>query len=89
MEIIKTLSAYAIPGLILIILSLGIYKGIKVYDVFIEGAKEGIKTVFRIIPSLVGLLVAVGVFRASGALDLIIYAATSIFCATFCCDWNT
>lgn len=78
MEIIKTLSACAIPGLILIILSLGIYKEIKVYDVFIEGAKEGIKTVFRIIPSLVGLLVAVGVFRASGAMDLIIYAAKPV-----------
>lgn len=51
------------------------YKEVKVYDVFVEGAKEGIKTVVRIIPPLVGLLVAVGVFRASGALDLLIYAA--------------
>jgi len=75
MEIVKLLSTYAIPTIILIILSLGMYKEIKVYDVFVEGAKEGIKTVVRIIPSLVGLMVAVGVFRASGALDLLIYAA--------------
>lgn len=50
------------------------YREIKVWDAFVEGAKEGIETIVRIIPSLVGLLVAIGVFRASGAFDLIIYA---------------
>jgi len=40
----------------------------------LEGAKEGITTVLRIIPPLVGLMVAVGVFRASGALDLLVFA---------------
>lgn len=74
MEIIGIVSALAIPAVFFLILSTGIYRGIKVYDVFVEGAKEGMATVARIIPSLVGLLVAVGVFRASGALDLIIYA---------------
>ncbi|MCX7842967.1 MAG: spore maturation protein [Clostridia bacterium] len=74
MEVLKLLSAYAIPAVFLVILSAGIINDVKVYDVFVEGAKEGISTVARIIPSLVGLLVAVGVFRASGALDLIIYA---------------
>ena len=73
MEIIKSLSSYAIPAIFLIILSFGAIKDVKVYDVFVEGAKEGITTVVRIIPNLVGLLVAVGVFRASGALDLLIY----------------
>lgn len=78
MDIIKSLSVYAIPVIFLAILSTGVYKDIKVYDVFIEGAKEGITTVIRIIPSLVGLLAAIGVFRASGALDLLIYAASPI-----------
>lgn len=78
MEIIKTVSVYAIPAIFLIILTTGIYKEVKVYEVFIEGAKEGISTVLRIIPSLVGLLVAISVFRASGALDLLIYAAEPI-----------
>ena len=72
MNIIKELSIYAIPAIFLIILCVGMYKEVKVYDVFIEGAKEGITTVLKIIPSLVGLMVAVGVFRASGALNLLI-----------------
>lgn len=75
MEIIKTISVYAIPAIFLIILCSGLYKDVKVYEVFVEGAKEGIDTVVRIIPSLVGLLVAIGVFRASGALDLLVHAA--------------
>ncbi len=74
MELFKSISVYAIPAIFLIILIAGIYKNVKVYDVFVEGAKEGISTVIRILPSLVGLLVAVAVFRASGALDLIVYA---------------
>lgn len=78
MQIIKLLSDYAIAAIFLVILSLGLYKEVKVYDVFVEGAKEGITTIVRIIPPLVGLLVAIGVFRASGALDLLIYAANPI-----------
>jgi len=74
MNIVKELSIYAIPAIFLIILCVGMYKEIKVYDVFIEGAKEGITTVLKIIPSLVGLMVAVGVFRASGALELLVFA---------------
>lgn len=50
----------------------GIRKKINVYDTFIEGAKEGFKTAITIIPYLVAILVAIGVFRASGAMDFII-----------------
>lgn len=78
MEIIKNLSIYIIPVIFLVILSTGLYRGVKVYEVFVEGAKEGIATVVRIIPPLVGLMVAIGVFRASGALDLLIFAANPI-----------
>ncbi|NLP13746.1 MAG: spore maturation protein [Clostridium sp.] len=78
MNIIKELSIYAIPAIFLIILCVGMYKEVKVYDVFIEGAKEGITTVLKIIPSLVGLMVAVGVFRASGALNLLIFAVKPV-----------
>ena len=49
----------------------GIRKRMRVYDVFIEGAKEGFKTAVMIIPYLVAILVAIGMFRASGALDII------------------
>lgn len=74
MQIINTISVCAIPGLIFIILIYGLTKNVKLYDQFVEGAKEGIATTVRVIPPLVGLLVAIGVFRASGALDLLIYA---------------
>ena len=50
----------------------GVRKRINVYDAFIEGAKEGFQTAVRIIPYLVAILVAVGVFRASGAMDMLI-----------------
>ena len=50
----------------------GLIKRINVYDAFIEGAKEGFQTAVRIIPYLVAILVAVGVFRASGAMDRLI-----------------
>lgn len=78
MDIISGMSSYAIPTIILVILALGMYKEVKVYDVFAEGAKEGISTVIRIIPALVGLMVAIGVFRASGALDLIVFAVKPV-----------
>lgn len=50
----------------------GIRKKINVYDAFIEGAKEGFNTAVKIIPYLIAILVAIGVFRASGAMDYLI-----------------
>jgi len=50
----------------------GVRKKVNVYDSFIEGAKEGFQTAVRIIPYLVAILVAIGVFRASGAMDAVI-----------------
>ena len=78
MEFIKTASVYAIPAMFVIILLAGIMNNVKVYDAFIDGAKDGITTVVKIIPSLVGLLVAIGVFRASGALDLLVFALNPV-----------
>ncbi len=69
--IINGVSAVAIPILILAIVGHGWYKKIKVYEVFTEGAKEGFTVAVRIIPFLVAILVAIGSFRASGALDLV------------------
>ncbi|MDE6010296.1 MAG: hypothetical protein K2F87_02460 [Muribaculaceae bacterium] len=57
-------------SVIMLFLGAGVRKKIKVYDVFIEGAKEGFKTAVTIIPYLVAILVAIGMFRASGALDV-------------------
>ncbi len=78
MQIINVVSACAIPVIIFFILVYGLTKNVKLYDEFVDGAKEGITTTVRIIPPLVGLLVAIGVFRASGALDLLIFAVRPI-----------
>lgn len=59
-------------SIIVIFILAGMWKKINVYDAFIEGAKEGFTTAVRIIPYLVAILVAVGVFRASGAMDMLI-----------------
>jgi spore maturation protein B len=57
--------------MILTILGWGLIKKVKVYEVFVEGAKEGFDTAVRIIPYLVAMLFAVGIFRASGAMDVL------------------
>jgi spore maturation protein SpmA len=59
-------------SVIVVFIVAGFLKKINVYDAFIEGAKEGFQTAVRIIPYLVAILVAVGVFRASGAMDMLI-----------------
>lgn len=74
MDIIKIISIYAIPAIFIIILTTGACNDVKVFDIFVEGGKEGIATVIRIMPSLVGMLVAIGVFRASGAMELLVFA---------------
>ena len=72
MNIINYISSAAIPLTILIIIVYGLLEKNKVYDTFVEGAKEGIEIVFNIFPTLIGIFVAVGALRSSGILDLII-----------------
>ncbi|WP_180319963.1 spore maturation protein [Peribacillus muralis] len=64
-----TISIWMIPLLILSILLYGTMKRVPTYETFVEGGKEGINMSFSLIPFLVGMLVAISVFRASGALD--------------------
>lgn len=71
-EIISTISLWAIPSIICLILLHGIWKRVPVYETFVDGAKEGFGTAIKIIPHLVGMMVAVTIFRASGALDYIL-----------------
>ena len=68
----KNIGAYAIPSVIAIIVIYGLAKKVKVFDVFMEGAKDGLKTVLGILPSLVGLVMAVSMLRESGALEIIV-----------------
>lgn len=72
MKIINYLSVIAMPLIILIIILFSFLEKNKVYDIFLEGAKEGVVIVYNIFPTLVGLFVAVGALRNSGILDLII-----------------
>lgn len=77
-DILKIISAFAIPVFIVYILGYGFIKKVPVYDEFIEGAKEGFTTVIRILPYLTAMLVAIGVFRASGAMELLTYVLAPI-----------
>ncbi|QIB68921.1 spore maturation protein [Aminipila butyrica] len=70
--VLNNISLYAIPLLLLIIPVYALTKGVKVYSVFTEGAKEGLTTAVMIVPYLVCMLAAIGMFRASGAMDWLV-----------------
>ncbi|MCM1313392.1 MAG: spore maturation protein [Bacteroides sp.] len=79
MDTVSTISANVILfGIILLFILAGVVKKINVYESFIEGAKDGFATAVRIIPYLVAILVAIGVFRASGGMDLLIGGIKSV-----------
>ncbi len=64
--------------MILFILGYALKEKVKVYDTFLEGAKEGMEMVFGLLPTLVGIFVAIGALRSSGILDLIVKGITPI-----------
>lgn len=68
----QVIAPWIIPGLMVGLLTFGALKRVNVYEVFVEGAKDGFEVAVRIIPYLVAILVAVAMFRASGAMDLLI-----------------
>lgn len=72
MSAVNYLSASAIPIVILIILFYGVKEKKKVFDIFLEGATEGMKIVVNLFPTLIGIFLAVGALRNSGILDFII-----------------
>lgn len=71
MNILLYLSDFIVPFIILSIVVYGLLMKINVYETFIKGAKSGFLTVIRLMPTLIGLMAAVGVLRASGFLDVI------------------
>lgn len=71
LEALKIVSQWAIPFLLLVIPVYGFIKKVPVYEAFVEGAEEGFHTAVRIIPFLVGMMVAISVFRASGAMNYV------------------
>ncbi len=77
-DLITAMSAWLIPGFIFLVITYGHFKGVNIFDAFVEGAKEGFNTAISLIPYLVAMLVAIGLFRQSGAMDLLASLAMPI-----------
>lgn len=69
---INYLSTLAMPAILLLIIIYGVKEKNKVYDNFLEGAKEGLQIVYNIFPTLIGIFLAISALRASGLIDLIV-----------------
>lgn len=78
MQVLNFVSNLAMPLIILLIVSYGLIEKNKVFDDFLEGAKEGLEIVISILPTLIGLFVAIGALRSSGILDIIIRFITPL-----------
>ena len=72
MNILLTISDFLIPVTVLFIVVFGCLQRVDIYEVFLEGAKEGLRTVVDILPTLIGLIMAVEVLRAGGLLEILV-----------------
>ncbi len=72
MKLVTFLSDVAMPFIILMIIVYGLIERNKVFDTFLDGAKEGLSIVLSIFPTLIGLFVAIGALRSSGIIDAIV-----------------
>lgn len=79
MKFIEFFSNIAMPLMIIVIVLYGVFERKKVFDIFLDGAKDGVGVVFNIFPTLVGLFVAIGALRSSGVIDMIVGFLTPIF----------
>jgi spore maturation protein B len=77
-SLITIVSFVAIPLVLVLFLGWGLIKKVKVYEVFVEGAKDGFNVAIRIIPYLVAMLAAIGIFRASGAMEILTSALAPV-----------
>lgn len=77
-QVLDVVSVWAIPTLLFLIPLIGLIRKVKVYENFVEGAKEGFQVAIRIIPFLVAILVAIGMFRASGAMSFFVAAISPL-----------
>lgn len=67
----QIISLWALPAILLLILTMGLFKKVPLYETFTEGAKDGFKVAVNIIPYLVAIIVAISMFRASGIIEMI------------------
>lgn len=78
MNLINYFSNLAMPMIILLIIIYGLMEKTKIFDNFLDGAKEGIEIVLNLFPTLIGLFVAVGALRSSGFIDFIAFLISPI-----------
>jgi len=71
-EILGQGFSWFIPGLIFVVFLCGHLRGVRVFEVFVDGAQEGFMMAVKLIPYLIGIYVAIGIFRESGAIDLLV-----------------
>jgi spore maturation protein B len=77
-EVIAELSRWAIPLILLVVPLAAMLRGVKVYETFVDGAEAGFATAVKTIPYLVAMLVAVSIFRASGAMEVLVAALSPL-----------
>lgn len=70
-SIMQIISLWALPSILLLILTMGLFKKVPLYETFTDGAKDGFKVAINIIPYLVAIIVAISMFRASGIIELV------------------
>jgi spore maturation protein B len=81
LSIVTQVSRWALPIFMVMVLSHGYYKKVKVFETFVEGAQEGFWTAVKLIPFMVGLFVAIEIFRGSGAMELLTFLIQPILSA--------
>lgn len=77
-SILNIISLWALPFIIILILTMGLIKKVPIYEVFTEGAKDGFKVAVNIIPYLVAIIVAISMLRASGAIEMLAAAMSGV-----------
>lgn len=77
-EIIAELSRWAIPVVLLVVPLIAVMRGVKVYETFVDGAEAGFTTAVKTIPYLVAMLVSISIFRASGAMEVLVAALSPV-----------
>ena len=78
MNVVNYISNIAMPMVMAIIIIYGVKERVKVFDTFLKGAKEGIEVTISIFPTLIGIFLAIGVFRSSGVLDFLVKLISNI-----------
>lgn len=78
MKVLEFISYLMIPLMILFIIVYGLVKKQKVYELFIEGVKEGLKVILHIFPTLLSIIIAIGIFKSSGGMKIITFLLTPI-----------